>query len=494
MKVITRIVDRFRNNDLLRSISTGYVIFFVTNLSALLLTPYILKYVSKSEYGIYLLCIDIISWMALFQFGTSQVLSSTAGSLIGQGNYKELNVAYNSTFFFQVLISILIIPLYYVVVSFSTSGNGSNEITFVIVVFGFSAGLQVYTQIFSALLIASKKIYLDNLIQLTLNILGYALILALVPLYGLVALAVINLLVIILIIGRSSLRVKSLFPELKITTQAFNKASLLKFLKQGIYFSLAGITSIFLSKFDGFFIGDKFDLETVASFYITIKLFTLVDKLTQTLFNNFRPHISQKYGNGDMQFISIFYSTASPLILGVALSFSGMVLLINEQFVTLWVGKGFFLGSKFCALYALYIIINLAALPSRIILSSTLTELKMHSLFRVIEGLTRISFVFLLLDYFEIFVLPISSFISALIFGYLALYFLISTFFRKNNVLLTLSVHLPLILFLLGSLLLFILSVNLYIYSLFILISGLATLSYLFVSSRKEFVLLLLKK
>jgi O-antigen/teichoic acid export membrane protein len=116
-----------------------------------------------------------------------------------------------------------------VVVSFSTSGESSSVITFVIVVFGFSAGLQIYAQIFSALLIASKKIYIDNVIQLTLNILGYILILIFVPLYGLVALASINLFVIILIIVRSSLRVKSLFPQLKITRQAFSKASLLSF-------------------------------------------------------------------------------------------------------------------------------------------------------------------------------------------------------------------------------------------------------------------------
>lgn len=487
---------RYRLNILLSSsfgktVLSGYTLFLFTNFAALLLTPYILKYVSKADYGIYLLCIDIISWMALFQFGTSQILSSTAGRLIGQGNYKELNIAYNSTFFFQVLISILIIPLYYVVVSFSTIGESSSEITFVIVVFGFSAGLQIYTQIFSALLIASKKIYLDNLIQLTLNILGYTLILIFVPLYGLVALASINLVVIILIIVRSSLRVKSLFPQLKITRQAFNRASLLNFLKQGIYFSVAAITSIFLSKFDGFFIGDKFGLETVASFYITIKLFTLVEKLTQTFFNNFRPYISQNFGKGDIKFIALFYSIVTPLILGIALVLSGVVLLINEQFIFLWVGKGFFIGSTFCIAYAFYIIINLATLPSRIILSSTLVKLKMHSLFRVIEGLVRISFVFVFLGHFGIFVLPISSFICAFIFGYVALFFLVYMFFKENSLPPNLSAHLPLLLFLMGYGVLSFMSNNVYVYSVFILISGVSILGYLLVSKRKEVALLL---
>jgi len=474
-----------------KTVISGYTLFFFTNFAALLLTPYILKYVSKAEYGIYLLCIDIISWMALFQFGTGQVLGSTAGRLIGQGNYKELNVAYNSTFFFQVLISIFIIPIYYGVVSFSASGESSNEITFVIVVFGFSAGLQIYTQIFSTLLIASKKIYLDNLIQLTLNILGYGLILIFVPLFGLVALASINLLVIVLIILRSSLRVKSLFPELKITRQAFDRASLLKFLKQGIYFSVAGITSIFLNKFDGFFIGDKFGLETVASFYITIKLFTLTDKLTQTFFNSFRPYISQHFGKGDIKFIALFYSLGTPLILSVALVFSGVVLLINEQFISLWVGNDFFIGSTFCIAYAFYMIISLASLPFRIILSSTLVKLKMHSLFRVIEGLVRLSFVFVFLGYFGILVLPISSFICAFIFGYLALLFLVHYFFKENNILLNINMHLPLILFLLGFVFLFSMTTNAYVYHVFILISGFSILSYLALVKRNEFTSLL---
>lgn len=491
MSSIIKLFKAYKTHDLLRSISTGYAAFLITNVVALFLTPYILKYVPSGEYGLYLLCIDILSWMALFQFGTSQVLSSNAGQLIAQGSYEKLNKAYNSAFFFQVLISILVIPIYFIVVYFGSGLQEPSKFIFIISLFSVSAGLQIYKELFSGILIASKKIYLDNLIQITFNILSYALILFLVPSLGVVSLAIVNLLVVILIVARCTYRVKAIFPYLKIRRSEFEKSYLLNFLSQGLFFSIGSIAAILLTKFDGFFLGKHFGLEQVTMFYVTIKLFTLTDKVLQTLFNNFRPYISQNYGKGQYDYIFSFYRIGSQLMLGLALLILGSLLIINEQFVTWWVGHDFFVGREFSSLYVCFVVISLSTLPSRIILSSTLTSLKAHALFRVIEGCVRVLLVFLFFDYWEIAILPLSSMISVFIFGYMALSFLVASFFRKNSLSAGLSIHVPMLLFLAGVISLMLAPVNSYVLPGFMFFFGLALIIYLMSEKKNELLILL---
>ena len=109
--------------DLLKSISSSYVLFFLNTVVAIFLTPYILGYVSKDEYGIYILCVDFLAWFNVLQFGTNKVIESKAAHQIATKRFKDLNVSFNSSFFFQLLVGLLIIPLFYFIIKENISSN-----------------------------------------------------------------------------------------------------------------------------------------------------------------------------------------------------------------------------------------------------------------------------------------------------------------------------------------------------------------------------------
>ena len=69
-------------SDLGKSISSGYLLFFINNIVALFLTPYMLQFISKEEYGLYILCVDFLAWVSFLEFGTNKVVESKAGHLI----------------------------------------------------------------------------------------------------------------------------------------------------------------------------------------------------------------------------------------------------------------------------------------------------------------------------------------------------------------------------------------------------------------------------
>ncbi len=425
-------VKKVLKSDLGKSISSGYLLFIVNNVVALFLTPYMLQFITKEEYGLYILCVDFLAWVGFLEFGTNKVIESKAAHLIVQGNYEGLNKTFNSSFFFQLIVGLMIIPFYFFLITFGISKTQLSHLNIIIILFAISAGLTVFRNLFSSVIIASKKVHLDNRIQLAMNVLNYILILFLVPFVGVLGLAIINLTAIVLMLIRSNYRVKKLFPTFKIDGSLFDKTELKSLVSHGIYFSLGSLATIVLVKLDSFIIGREFGLAEVASYFITIKLFMLLQKVIEMAINNFRPHIAHLYGKKEFGKIKLFYELILFLIICVSTILVSIIIFLNEFFVDLWVGKGYFIGEQFNLLFGFYLISVLITLPSRIVLVSSLYKVKSLNLYRVFEGVLRICIIYALLKLTSINILPISSIISIYLFGILFFHFQLKSYFKIN--------------------------------------------------------------
>lgn len=429
MKVISKIFS----SDLSKSISSGYVLFFLNNVVAIFLTPYMLKFVSKEEYGLYILCVDFLSWVGFLEFGTSKVLESKAGHLLANNDQLGLNKSFNSALFFQILIGIIIIPFFYFGVDLGLSNAHRPDFSFVILVFSISAGLSVIKNLFSAVIIAGRKVHLDNSIQIFINLLNYLLVLILTPFIGVMGLAIITIVVTLISLVKLSSRLKQLFPFINISLKNFDRVELRKLLSNGIFFSLASIATVLISKIDSFLLGKYMGLEIVASYYISIKIFILLQKFIQILYNNYRPYISNFYGKNDYKSIQFFYNTSSWFLYGVTTVFMSFAFFLNETFVFLWVGSDYLMGRSFIILFGLYILLDLYTLPSRVVLVSSLFKIPIQSFYKILEGIFRIIIVFLFLHKLQQDVLPLSSVVSGIIFGNIFFFYQIRRYFQTNG-------------------------------------------------------------
>jgi len=429
-------MQRFKKivkSDIGKSISSGYVLFLLNNVVALFLTPYILKFVSKEEYGLYILCIDFLAWVSFLDFGINKVMETKAAHLIANEDFENLNQTINTALIIQVFIGILVIPLYYILVYF---GLGDTHVKYVNIIIGFfslSAGLSIIKNLFSSVIVASRKIHLDNRIQIFVNLLQYILVIVLVPFIDILGLAIINMLIFSLMLFRSGFRVKKLFPTFQPSVKSFDKNILNDVLKNGLFFSLSSIATLLLMKVDTFIIGKEFGLEKVASYYISIKLFMLSLKFIELLINNFRPHVSRMFIKKEFEKMKDFYEFSLLTLICFGTIFITLVIFLNEYFVELWVGKSFFLNPYFNMFFGYYILITLFSLPSRIILVSSLHKIYLLAISRTTEGVFRISLILLFLKSDQIEFLPMTSLLSIFLFGILFFHFRIKTFFESNS-------------------------------------------------------------
>ncbi|MDC3306105.1 hypothetical protein OAV36_04185 [Flavobacteriales bacterium] len=473
-------------SDLSKSISSGYLLFFINNIVALFLTPYMLQFISKEEYGLYILCVDFLAWVSFMEFGTNKVVESKAGHLIANKDDDGLNKTFNASFFFQIIVAAFILPFFYFLLNSGIKENQIQHVEIIIILFSVSAALSVFKNLYSALIISSKKVHLDNKIKLFNNILNYALILFLVPYIGVAGLAVINVLTVILLIVRSKYRVDSLFPKIQVKPAFFEKEELKSLFSMGMYFSLGSIATLLLMKIDSYIISIDFGFEQVAFFYITIKIFLLTQKIFQMFLNNLRPYVAQLYGGNEYDKIHSLYCIITPISFAL-LAFSISVgMLINKLFVSIWVGDSFFLSTEFSVLFGFWILLETHTLTARLILIPSLYKIKSLAIMRLIEAGVRISFIMIFIKLLGINSLPISSIIACLFLGVIFFSFQMKKYFFDHEVNFSSNfVFFPIILSIIIIALYFINSIYLFPYILLIcsIFIGIATV----IKSWKEF-------
>ena len=418
--------------NLFKSISSGYVLFFLNSIVAIFLTPYILKYISKEEYGLYILCIDFLAWFTFLQFGTNKVIESKAAHQLAEDDYKSLNTSFNASFFFQILVGLLIIPLFYYTIKENINDEQISEANILILLFSISAGISVFRSLYSAVIIATKKIYIDNYIQIGLNIFNFLLVILLMPTLKLLGLAYINLLIVVLILIRSHFRLKHLLPLVKVNFKKFEYSELKKLLGTGFYFTIGSISTIFLVKIDSFIIGRELGLDIVGYFYITVKIFFLFQKVCNVFLNNFRPHISQLYAKSQFKSIHFIFQFLNDKFLILILFFSAFLMILNKYFVEFWVGNEFYLGNDFSILFGFAIVLEILTIPSRIVLISSLFDVNYISYFRSLEAVFRLLGIIVFYQYFGLNIMPIMSIISSIMFGHFFFHFKLKKYFNQN--------------------------------------------------------------
>ncbi len=418
----------FFKRNIFKSISTGYLVFLATNIIALILTPYILKYVEKEEFGLYILCIDLFTWIGFLQFGTAKVLGPLVAIERTKKNEKRIVTLFNSSFIFQLLMAILIIPLFYFIADYSASNDNSIHVnkSLLFILFAVASGIQVLKQQLSEMLIAAKQMHIDNVLNLIFTILRFVLVLLLIPFYGITTVFGIYLLIAVINFIVAYIRTKKVYPFLDIKFNLFDFKTFKTLLSDGIYFSLGSLATILILKFDNFFLSRALGLEFVSKLYISIRLILIGQKIIEILFNNFRPYIASFHGTKDNKKIVQFFHLGSKLNFVMAILGISFILLINKSFIRWWVGESFYLGDDIVILYAMFYLTYILSQPVRIIMVSTLTKIKNASIARFIEGILRVIIIYTLFTYTGIKILPISSFILTAMFQYLYITYLVS--------------------------------------------------------------------
>jgi O-antigen/teichoic acid export membrane protein len=410
----------------------------IINIVGLILTPFILNYLTKEEFALFYIAGDLLMWLGLAQLGVSSSYNSRAAQLFGQKNEEDLKYLTSSAWGLQIASSIVILLAgivlsFFVNSFFDVKNEGHQTQTFFLILVVASAA-QVMSQVFSALLISAKLINIDNRIRIV-SVLPKILftVLFLIAGWKLVGLALANLIASITPIVISIYYVKKKFPQIPIKLRYWTKKHTGELLMNGIWFTIGGVAGILISGLDRIVIAKVVSLEIVASFLITQKLYFLADKVLGQIFNVTRPFMGQLYGSGSYQRLYILYKFFKRLSIFVAVLSASLILVINETFVKIWVGEPLYAGQSVSFFIALNFIVQFVLLPNRVILATTLHRLSWQNSLRVVEGILNLAISIVLGKIYGIPGVVLGSILSSLIISNVVFNIFCDELFRNRG-------------------------------------------------------------
>jgi O-antigen/teichoic acid export membrane protein len=386
------------------------------------MVPFTLKYLTKSEYGIFAISGDLLGWLSVANLGVTSAFNSRGGHLLGRKDYSELNALANTTFFAQLISSILVLLVGLAVcimpnLVFGPENKYENiNLVVFLIVFGFF--IQYVTQPLNSLLIANKEVYVDNFLKF--GLLGIQVSLNIILLifgFKLMSLAISNLVSNIIISAITWFRIKKSFPHIEIRKKYWDSGLLKYLLKSGVWFSIGGIAGILILRMDSFIIGKYNSLALVALFVVNSKLYQIAEKLFSQFFNTLRPYFAQEFGKGEFNRLKEIYNTTCALSLLFAILLGVMVFFASEIFLDWWVGPEFYLGNRINLMLSVNFILQSLVLPNRILLATSLYKIEIHNGIRIVEGIFKMFISLFLIEEYGIEGVLIGSIFSTIFFS-----------------------------------------------------------------------------
>lgn len=402
-----------------KSLLSGYLRTFLQIAIAIFLTPFILKFITKAEYGSYSLAQSSILLLSLINFGFGGALNVFAARN-NEDNKLVSNYA-SITATFQILLGILglvlgIVLSFYFTDWFNIELKNNLQIQAVVIIFSLGFFVTMVSQTYTSLLTAYRQIHIDNIIGIFTMVLNSLLVV--VFLYfgvGILGMAIAVLFTQTVSTFLSIYRVKKYLPNLNVKYFRVDKYRFKEMFQLGIWFFVGSISTIIIEKFDQILTGKLVGIETVAILIITAKLFELVRVLIYSISNNFRPYLGKMVGEGEILKAYNYFVLLRKISIVSSVFLACIIIYINKVFVEFWVGLEYYGGDILTIALGFNLIYYSWKLPNRAFLTSNLV-IREQSSYGIIEGAINLfSSYFLGLKYGLLGIIS-GTFISGFIF------------------------------------------------------------------------------
>lgn len=415
------------------------MLMLANNLIGFWLIPFSLRFLTREEFSLYYIATDLMLWLGIVNLGTSSVFVTRVAQELGKtiDTSRKILGLVNTAFFVQCFFAVIVLLLgsgasFFLPLFFDT-GNLTTEFQSVFFILSVSVAITLIGQVFSGLLVASKQIHVDNLIQVVLIVPRIALTILLLKLgYGIIALAYVNLFVSVLGLVIPYFRVRKGFPNLKIGVTFFDRKQVYDFLGNGVWFSIGGVAGILILSMDRFVIGNFVGLALVSNFIITQKLYSVANKVISQVVNVSRPYLAGLFGRNDMLSFTLTYRTLFGFTLVISSFLGTFIFLINKYFIHLWVGEGFYAGDEVNLFLALNFILQVSVLPNRVIGATTLYRIRLHAFIRFAEGVVNLLLSIILAKTIGMVGVVLGSAVTTAIFSNVALTMITQQFFKER--------------------------------------------------------------
>jgi O-antigen/teichoic acid export membrane protein len=429
---------------------SSQMFMIISMLLSVVVTPLILKFLNKEEYGFYTILFQIIGYLSMLDFGLGSAITRSLAANRGEDKTSQtaINKIISTSFFTYSFLGaiVIIVGLFftpYVPHFFKMADNLSDVAVSITLTLSIFVGIQFPIKVFNSIFYAHQKQFLSNLIGFTINLFNS--ILPLILLYfgqGLWSFVYTNIICSAVEIIIMFSLIRKFYPFLKVRFNFFEKALLTDLVNFGFFFFLGNIAYQVVFFTDRFFIGSFVSLAAATMFALSVKAPELCRELIFRITDNAYPamvEISTKENENKLKTVH-----NKLLLITVCLSCIAfwIIYIINQWFLNLWVGEEYFIGQP-TLLLALLVMFQLTFLHVEVLCLWGMGTVKVVSLIGIIEAVINIALTIFLGKMYGITGILVSTIIAGwLTVGWLIPYMVM----KKLNITLKAYLFKPLLL------------------------------------------------
>lgn len=386
-------------NQLKAGAVLNYVVILLNTLVGLLYTPYMLRMMGQSEYGLYSLVASVIAYLTILDLGLGNAVVRYTAKYRAEGKQTEQYEMFGMFFILYIIIGAIALiagsVLYFNVDAMFGDTMTALELDkarIMMLLLVFNLAFTFPMSIFGSIITAYERFVFPrvvNIIRITLN--TTVMICLLHMGYKAIAMVVVqtvfNVLTLILnyIYCRKELKIKMYFRKFK-----------WGFLKEVAIYSFWIFLNVIMDRIywstGQFVLGAMVGTVAVAVFAVAIQLQHLYMQFSSAISGLFLPKVTAMVttSNDSAAISDLFIRTGRIQYIIMALILSGFIV-FGRQFISLWAGPGYEDAYIICILFFVSLLIPLIQNLGITILQAR-NQMKFRSLLYIVIALVALAF------------------------------------------------------------------------------------------------------
>lgn len=336
-------------SQLKKGIALSYITIFLTNGIGLVLTPFIIRSLGKSEYGLYTMIGALVGYMTVLDFGLNSTIIRFVAKYRAEKDKKGEENFLAHSFLIYGFVALIVVCLG-MTLYFNLDTLYSNTLTFdqlkkakiMFLVLIFNLAISLPGGAFTGICSGYEEFVLPRIANIVRYIFRSLLVVGLLLLGGdAVGIVIVDTIMNILIIAvNMTIAFKKL--NVKIKLHQFERSLLKIIARYSIWIFVFAIVHQLRWQAGQLVLGLTFSTSVVAIYAVAITLGNYYGAFSSAIASVFLPRATQMVAaNATPKELTDMFIKISRVILLVLLYIFGGFILVGKDFIYFWVGNGF---------------------------------------------------------------------------------------------------------------------------------------------------------
>ncbi len=361
-----RVVSLSRSRIVLRNIASNWIGFAVQAAVLFFVTPFVLRDRGDTRYGVWVLTTTMTGYYGLLAFGMTGGITQYITRYLAVRDFGKMNEAASTAFVTLVGLGALVFSSSFFLAwlapyVFNIPVEHHDEVAWCIIIVGTTVALQFSFFLFSAVLVATQRYDLSNLVGVTSSLLGAGFVfLALRQGYGLVGLCLAkSVSELIGYLLRWSLA-RRVLPQLAISRGFINVSTLRLLMSYGTWSFIISIAGSIFAQIDAMVIGIFMPMVAVSRYALAAGVSIQMSNVLRPIDRVFFPTLTDLHAKGDLAGLRSLYLRGSRLYLVVVAVCVTIACCWADDFFRLWIGPQYVENSDDPSVPFLFVLLTVA--------------------------------------------------------------------------------------------------------------------------------------